>query len=454
MRFIYFIFLLFNCTIGYSQQYLSKEKAIEDIDFMNKVVEEVHFNPFLFIEKKNYYADVEKIKNQLNDSISTTEFILKLYYLTALFRDGHCTPHLVQPALKTELLKEQFFPYAMVIDNDNMYISASTAIASGLPKGAIIKSINKVPISPLMADMKHYFGGNESYSMEMRTKLLSYLLFLNNIKPPFQLIYENGNGRKTEITIPSGINFKEALILTLPHIKTKFNFKIIDQKLGYLDFMTMSGDINVFDRYVDSCITVLKEKNINNLAIDLRKNSGGNSEFGDLLISYFNTGKYALMGERKWKISGLYKEYLKAKGDSSSEYLSKKEGTIWQLGNCQPEEPRFKNNNIFTGNVYVITGAFTFSSANMLADGVKQYKLAQTIGQPTGENTNDFGEAYVFNLPNSNIKMQTTTSFDIGANCNQRDYTPVVPNILIKEKLKDKINEDDKVIQYILKHIK
>jgi hypothetical protein len=46
----------------------------------------------------------------------------------------------------------------------------------------------------------------------------------------------------------------------------------------------------------------------------------------------------------------------------------------------------------------------------MLADAVKQYKLATLIGEPTGESTNDFGEVYTMELPNSKVKVQVTTA--------------------------------------------
>jgi hypothetical protein len=89
----------------------------------------------------------------------------------------------------------------------------------------------------------------------------------------------------------------------------------------------------------------------------------------------------------------------------------------------------------------------------MIADGAKQYKIAEIVGTPTGENTNDFGEAYVFTLPGSQIKMQTTTSFDYGADCNKNTHVPVKPDILTRYTFSDKIYEKDKDLEYILGHL-
>lgn len=90
----------------------------------------------------------------------------------------------------------------------------------------------------------------------------------------------------------------------------------------------------------------------------------------------------------------------------------------------------------------------------MIADGAKQFKLAEIIGQPTGENTNDFGETYVFSLPGSTVKMQTTTSFDYGADCNKNIHQPVMPDKTITYTLHDRIYEKDKALEYLLKKLK
>lgn len=112
------------------------------------------------------------------------------------------------------------------------------------------------------------------------------------------------------------------------------------------------------------------------------------------------------------------------------------------------------NKLLFTGKVYLITGPLIFSSANMLADGVKEYHMATVIGQPTGENTNDFGEGYQVELPNSKLKIQTTTTFDLGVDCDPNTSHAVIPDILIEPSMKDKINKSDRVISYILQTIR
>ena len=123
---------------------------------------------------------------------------------------------------------------------------------------------------------------------------------------------------------------------------------------------------------------------------------------------------------------------------------------VWEMGDCEPQANNFTSQNKFEGKVYFLTGPFTFSSANMVAAGVKQYQLAEIIGEPTGENTNDFGEVYSFKLPNSGILMNITTSFDIGPACDPSIHAPVIPDVPIQVSLNDLLKGEDKVLQYVL----
>jgi len=413
---------------------------------------EVHVNPFLFVPRETYFSAAQELKAGIKDSIEIKSFLLHLYQLTALLKDGHCTPSIGQPVFKDDLSREIFFPYHLVLDGNNLYVPKTMSQLSGIPTGAIILSINGKTTQSLLMKIQNTMGGNAEHCIDMQEKLLGYFFYLSNVQAPFVIQYEDAEGQVSEKQIEKGAKFIDALSATMPHLKTKYRFQIVDNKLGYLDFMNMS-DLSTFDKYLDSCVTLLKTKNITNLAIDLRRNGGGNSVLGDLLISYFNSKNYTLMGGRNWKISAQYKQLILSNGDSTNQYLKKKDGSVWKLGSCKPNPPRFKNDNLFSGKVYLLIGPFTFSSANMLADGAKEFRLAEIIGEPTGENTNDFGEVYTFALPNSKIKIQTTTSFDFGASCNKNLYSPVMPDKPVPRSRTDRIEENDKALAYILETI-
>jgi hypothetical protein len=284
--------------------------------------------------------------------------------------------------------------------------------------------------------------------------LFGYFLFLNDIEPPFTIVYEEDKKQKT-VLLNEGVDLSNSISLSLPSFhQPPWSFHIIDGKLGYIDFISMSGQYNNFISFLDSSFSVMRKNKINHLAIDLRSNSGGDSRFGDILLGYIAPGAFALSGKKLWKISRQYKEFLLAKGDSTSNYLQKQNGEIWTLGECGPREKLLKVDTIFTGKVYLLTGSFTYSSASMLADGAKHYKLATLVGEPTGESTNDFGEVYSFILPNSKFRINSTTSYDVGVDCDPSHNNPVKPHVFIQRTVNHILKNEDPVLEYIIKQSK
>lgn len=64
---------------------------------------------------------------------------------------------------------------------------------------------------------------------------------------------------------------------------------------------------------------------------------------------------------------------------------------------------------LFSGNLYLLTSARTFSSAMMFAQFVKDNNLGTIIGEAPGNDPNGYGEIAVFKLPNSQLYMQIST---------------------------------------------
>jgi len=441
--------------IGANAQMISRDKAIADIEFYNQTLKEVHYNPFLYITEKAYTQKTDSLKRALPDSVDIKAFTLMLSHLTSSLNDGHTIPALIQAAMKNDFRKNIYFPITLIAGNDyKLYLPAQPKQYQ-IPTGVEIISVNKINVRDFYKKATGYIGGLPAYRKAMAVKLLGYYFYLAGIKPPYQIQYLYQHQSKT-VTIAGGVILKDCLALAFPQISgTNYTFKIVDNKVGYLNLISMPDNYNKCSVFFDSCFVAAKTQNIHTFAIDLRQNTGGNAIIADLLISYFNTKKYAISGGRYWRVSQHYKDLLKLRGDTANSYLKQAIGTIIDQRHCGPQDPLFVNNtNLFNGKVYLITGPITFSSANQLADGVKQYKMATIIGEPTGEATTDFGEVYKFDLPNSKITMQITTSLDFGADCDAKNNHPVMPDILIRSSVADKVSGKDNVMEYILKTVK
>ena len=128
----------------------------------------------------------------------------------------------------------------------------------------------------------------------------------------------------------------------------------------------------------------IKEKNIGNIAVDLRNNGGGSSSVATEFIKYIDIDEY---------------------NELKSE---------WRLGtfNIKTKQHTIKNkkkNSPFNGNIYVLTSIDTFSSAMLFSQYIKDNNIGTIIGETSSNNPNGYGEVVEFLLPNSNIYMQIST---------------------------------------------
>lgn len=454
MNKLFLIPFYLSCAIcSFAQNKISRKQAIQDIDYYVTRMRASHYDPAMYISVAEYDKRLNQIKKQLKDPLSIKELILTFYQITALLGDAHSTPQIMQSVLREQYGRDLFFPYRLVHHNGKVYIPTGSSAALGIPAGSRIMSINGISIRELLAELRTGMAGTAPFREEVSCRLLSNFLFLKNVQPPFRISYTY-NGKRRQTTLAHGTSFRQALATTIPHIVQPYTGRILSNNAGYLDIRTLSTDINQFRQFLDSCFRQFKQAGVKTLIIDLRQNSGGNTDLGDLLFSYLTNKPYS-WGVKSWRISEVYKDFLKANGDSTSEYMNKPNGSIWEdIATCLPKENTYKQQSIFDGKVFFITGPFTFSSAMAMADVVRNYKIGTLVGQPTGENKKDFGEAFTITLPNSGIRIQSTSSFSSGSDCKSQTNEPVMPDILIEKQLSDEIREEDTVLQYLLHHLK
>ena len=442
------IFSLFCFATCYGQNQLSRKQAWEDIDSLVAKIESVHYNPYLHLSKKVFCQKVEEVKKSIPDSLGFESLLLKMYAITAVLEDGHSMPYLVQPQIKANLAEADFLPFKLVFDKGSAYIKAPE---EGLLHGANILSVNGLSTKAAVKEFSALLGGSAYYKKEMAERLFGYFLFLKGIRPPFKITYTTTGKNVNTKTVDKGITFKEALHQSMPHLNNSNSFKLLNTKTAYLDFLSMNGSLDAWGNFLDSAFTSVRKDKVETVLVDIRNNPGGNSVFANYLLAYITRKKFLLASGKCWRISADMKKVQQENGETNPEYQSKENGTNWCREFCEPQENPVVADSVFTGKVYLLTGPFTFSSANMLADAIKTFKLGTVIGTPTGEYTNDFGETLVFSLPHSNIKIQTTTSFEYGANCNRTISETVKPDITITPTLADKLSETDTILLRILK---
>ena len=144
------------------------------------------------------------------------------------------------------------------------------------------------------------------------------------------------------------------------------------------------------DEYIGclkTMFTEIRQNGIDNVAVDLRNNGGGNSLVANEFIKYLDVESFKT-ATYKWRF-GMFT-------------LTSGDGII--------QNERYED-LLFGGNVYILTSSDTFSSAMLFAQYIKDNRLGKIIGAAPGLPASHYGEIATFVLPNSKLQFSVSTKF-------------------------------------------
>lgn len=418
-----------NC---YAQKKISRKDAIEDIDFFFEQAEQIHPNLYFNISKEELNNKLLTVKEQLDDSISIDDFSLKMTTLANLMGDGHTN---IYPSknLRDRYREENTqLPFRVNVSNNKIYVASSQT--AKLISNDIILSINNVPAPELLALKKLVNGDIANQKIRKLSHYFSYYLFIGY-----------GYSDSLNITVErKGIKKHLSVNLFKPgkrKAKEKYTFRFLNDTTGLLTINTFSGiNKGEYLHFLDCTFNNIHQKQINTLLIDLTKNGGGNSYYGEVIFPYINVEKYRFNQKYFIKTSKPEKKYIRKRFVKWYYYplypfvslskmgrilLFKKSGSITEIA----LKDTYLNPvaNSFNGKVYVVTSNNTYSAA---ADFVSAFKYADRglmIGDTVGQPYSGFIDKIPFKLPHSGLQGGVSfKKYDyIGAN--KTNYNQGIP---------------------------
>ena len=162
------------------------------------------------------------------------------------------------------------------------------------------------------------------------------------------------------------------------------SYEIDEEKSLAILTLTACNYNDEYIRCVKEMFQEVKEKHIQNVAVDLRGNGGGNSLVANEFIKYLPVMRYRdVPCDWRWGwFVFSYDGWIKNK----------------QYGDL-----------LFDGKVYVLTDSGSFSSAKDFALIIQDNGLGHVIGIAPANAVNGYGDVAVFSLPNSGLLMQIST---------------------------------------------
>jgi hypothetical protein len=430
--FIFIISIALSANLLTAQEYYSKQKLIADIDSLYASIKEIHVDMFANISKQEFEKNLNQIKTQLKDSMTRIEFHKNIAPLVEKLGDGHTSLQYPKDDLKDPSIR--LFPIVVDINFKDSSVIVADDYSQGenkIPTTAKIISINRKSATTIIGEMFHYVSGEKTFfKAEILSSQFTPLLYslCGDTTFTIQYQYKNKILCKTVPAIFYSQRYESKIKKTTNHIDN-YSLHIDDKKkIAIIEFNSFSN-LSHFRKFIDSAFVIIKQKKLNDLIIDIRKNGGGNSDLGDELFQYISPVAFKQFGKRI--VNNSYRRmqfYKSAYSDTITDPIglqTRNDTTLIKLR---------ENRNRFTGNVYLLTSHFTFSSAASFSWAFKYFKMGTTIGEETGGMAVCFGDIIWQTLPNTKIKYFVSHKkfYQYGATDN--DIHGTIPDYIVSEK--------------------
>lgn len=383
---------------------LSREQAEFDINALVYGLSQVHPDIFSVCRQEDFFRAVNNAIKTLPDSISTMDLFRKAAPIVAMIGDGHTNLTFPYNDVFTRELKRM--PFWVDVLSDKSIVCRSS-LDSIIPRGAKILSINGVSAEKMINSMMPYVAGEKEHFKLSRVDS-SFPALRHMLYPAdsFEVVYlPHGEKRKKTVTYPA-TDFAEVKrrspALPDTDVKEPYTFTV-DRKrdVAIMDFREFSNSARM-EAFADSMFRELRDQNIGNLIIDLRRNGGGNSGVGDILLRYISPEPFVQMDKALVRVTPLTRKLMGAEEIAPM-------FTFFETTEDQYEKPRTAEEGHYNGNVYMLTSNKTFSSAGSFAWVFKECGIGTVIGEETGGMNVCFGDVLSYHLPVS--RLQCSISF-------------------------------------------
>ncbi len=408
-------------------------KLREDLSLTKKILEARQPGLYKYVSKDSLDFYYNTTLASISDSLTEFNFRKKLAWYISKIGSGHTT---VRPSKKytqyAEMHDAKRFPLALKVWKDSMVVVYNfLKNDSVLKRGTIITSINGNE-NNFIIDSIFQFLSSDGYANNFKYQMLSknFSLFYGFAFPNsdfYRLGYIDSTGVQKFITTPAykpirdtSKVHKEKPAQKIEKIPAKvrrqrylFNKRTLEfdstSNTAYMRVSSFSGGkLRPFFR---KSFKEISKKNIQNLVVDVRDNTGGKVSLSILLTKYlinapFNFADTVVANSHTFK----YGKYLRPLYiyDFASLFTSrKKKDGLYHFSFLEKHEFKPRNKTNFHGNIFILQDGFTFSAGSLFVSKLKGQENVQVIGEESGGGNEGTSAIYLpeIILPNSKLRV-------------------------------------------------
>jgi len=398
----------------------------EDIDYLVKGAKERHPNLFGYANEAVLHGYVENVKKQITKPMTRLEFYRFVGQITHKFNDGHAILLWPYPEFSAlEKTEHKPFPFDISVTKDGSVMlkhDYENVRGESLAAGTQITHISGREVTQLMTKLQTYAGGETALLRQqfVASRFPLFLWAVTGMVDEFelQLLVEN-EPVAFEVSAKHKWKKKESMLSKQGAQGESFYYKQLNAKTGFLYVGHFDIDPDEFETFVDRSFAQIKAQGIKNLIVDVRDNTGGNTDTVTYLSRHLADKPFRLVSKLTEKLNSDNRGLFNYKGEVGE--MIETEWDDW-------EKP-VKENVRFTGKTYLLISPVTYSAGIVFATTLKDNKFATLIGQETGGYANQTAQGNLFNLPHSQLRAYITTRLLVRPSGDTR-VTGVIPHFV------------------------
>jgi hypothetical protein len=371
------------------------------------------------------------LKAGVDQPLTRKALFRKIAPLVSLLEDGHTTVGLLTEELNDFARNDGlWFPLSLSITESETRVVENYSSESSIVPGTRLVSINGIRMEEMAMDLTRFIS-SESLSHRMavvEAYFHFYLWLVYEWEDQYEIAFSPPEAEQTLTRSIAGLTYREiqrqrSESADQRDARSFAFYPDPETKTGVLDVTQFSAQ-QEFALFLSETFAEIRDQRFDRLIIDLRQNSGGSTNVSNELLRYITDEPVRNFARYDLKVSTQIKEYLKQQAPRWTHWLPLQyffsqgrliwgapEGTtvVMEGEFIEPGDPRLR----FSGDVFVLVGPRTFSTAADFAAVVKDFGLGTLVGEETGGLACSFGDTYPFRLPNSRIEVRVSYKYFI-----------------------------------------
>lgn len=395
MRFLWLLLCLGSLPLAAQTRYPATQ-LLEDLTTLETAIRTTHPDLQHSTDEAEFARAMRSLRARLDRPMTRDEAWQAFATLNPLLADGHLFVGFANWRADTDAHLASggvLFPFEVQATPGQLIIRSELGGAGSPHVGARVRSINGVDVKQITATLLARVHGD---TPAFRADLLSrrwWLYYWKMYGAPKEFAIVLDDAARTSLRVP-GSSQKPATLVTEATFEGQFAFALLPCNTAQLTVRSFSWDQQPFLDFTQDAFRKMHDAGVRRLIIDVRDNGGGDDAMWiEGILPYVATKPY------RWA-STYKKRVVEGHRDEGEQLGAVVSGEIDRWIPPQPDHPLR-----YSGELYVLIGGGTYSSAVLFANVVRDFgfgKLAGTGGSARADQSGGIQKAV---LPNTGLAV-------------------------------------------------